>query len=76
MLNIGRNVLQTYTENYNPRKRIWFNDTFYHNANVEECEIELLYIIRDTHKKSLAIEEKAVAECCKYSPPIFLLVVF
>ena len=56
-----------------PRKRIWYNDTSFHNCYEEGCEIELLDIIRNTHKKSLAIEDGAERECCKYNPSIFVL---
>jgi len=34
-----------------PRKRTWYNDTFYHNANEEKCVIELF----DNYKYTLKI---------------------
>jgi len=43
-----------------PHKRIWYNDTSYQNWHEGRYEIELLQIIRNTHKKSLAIEDGAV----------------
>jgi hypothetical protein len=39
----------------------------------KDAEIEWIEIIRNTHKKSLAIEDSAGRECCKNNPSIFLL---
>jgi hypothetical protein len=56
-----------------PHRSIWYNDTSYQNWYEEGYEIELLQTIRNTNKKSLAIECRAVREYCKYNTSIFVL---